>query len=128
MPRKTTSADLPPYRLHKARNAACVDLFDAEPGQRRRVYLVKHGTPENLRASRESELMRTHDLSTVCRWIGNSSEVAAKHYAMSMDRDADFEKATALANDPDGKLREALEKAQHSSSATPGNGRTPSAA
>ena len=87
---------------------------------------------QNLRASRESELMRTHDLSTVCRWIGNSPEVAAKHYAMSIDRDADFEKATALANDPDGKLREALEKAQQkaqqSSSATPGNGRTPPAA
>ena len=34
---------------------------------------------QNLRASRESELMREYDLSTVCRWIGNSPAVAAKH-------------------------------------------------
>ena len=49
MPRKTAPADLPPYRLHRARNAACVDLFDAETGHRRRVYLGKHGAPESHR-------------------------------------------------------------------------------
>ncbi|HAI10814.1 MAG TPA: hypothetical protein DCM28_03865 [Phycisphaerales bacterium] len=48
---------------------------------------------QNLRASRESELMRDYDLTTVCRWIGNSPAVAAKHYAMSIDLDADFRRA-----------------------------------
>jgi hypothetical protein len=54
---------------------------------------------QNLRASRESELMREYDLATVCRWIGNSPAVAAKHYAVSVDLDADFRKATGLAGD-----------------------------
>jgi len=48
---------------------------------------------QNLRASRESELMREYDLATVCRWIGNSPAVAARHYATSIDLDADFKRA-----------------------------------
>ena len=44
----------------------------------------------NLRASRETELMRDYDLATVCKWIGNSPAVAAKHYAMCVDLDATF--------------------------------------
>ncbi|MEE8170067.1 MAG: site-specific integrase [Phycisphaerae bacterium] len=51
---------------------------------------------QNLRASRESELMREYDLSTVCKWIGNSPAVAAKHYAMSIDLDSDFRRAAGL--------------------------------
>ena len=50
---------------------------------------------QNLRASRESELMRKFDLATVCKWIGNSPAVAAKHYAMSIDLNADFDRASA---------------------------------
>ncbi len=50
----------------------------------------------NLRASRETELMRDYDLTTVCRWIGNSPEIAARHYAMSQDFGADFRRAAAL--------------------------------
>lgn len=50
----------------------------------------------NLRASRESELMREYDLATVCKWIGNSPAVAAKHYAVSVDLDSDFRRATGL--------------------------------
>lgn len=42
----------------------------------------------NLRASRETELMRKYDLKTVCQWIGNSPEIAARHYAMSQDLNA----------------------------------------
>ena len=48
----------------------------------------------NLRASRETELMREYDLATVCKWIGNSPAVAAKHYALCVDLDADFQRAT----------------------------------
>lgn len=51
----------------------------------------------NMRASRETELMREYDLATVCRWIGNSPAVAAKHYATSVDLDADFRRAAGLA-------------------------------
>lgn len=29
-----------------------------------------------------------------CKWIGNSPAVAAKHYAMSSDLNADFQRAT----------------------------------
>lgn len=50
----------------------------------------------NLRASRESELMREYDLATVCKWIGNSPAIAATHYATSIDLDADFARAAAL--------------------------------
>jgi integrase len=47
----------------------------------------------NLRASRETELMREYDLATVCKWIGNSPAVAAKHYALCVDLDAGFQRA-----------------------------------
>ncbi|MCL2648891.1 MAG: site-specific integrase [Phycisphaerales bacterium] len=59
----------------------------------------------NLRASRETELMKDYDLKTVCQWIGNSPEIAARHYAMSQDLDADFQRAT-------GRTNKAQQKAQ----------------
>lgn len=65
---------------------------------------------QNLRASRETELLRQYDLATVCRWIGNSPAVAAKHYATSVDLDADFRRAAGLDD-------EAQQKAQQSASA-----------
>ena len=51
----------------------------------------------NMRASRESELMREYDLATVCKWIGNSPAIAARHYATSIDLDADFRRAAGQA-------------------------------
>ncbi|HEY7088291.1 MAG TPA: tyrosine-type recombinase/integrase [Tepidisphaeraceae bacterium] len=54
----------------------------------------------NLRASRESELMREYDLATVCKWIGNSPAVAAKHYATSVDLNADFKRAAGVVQNP----------------------------
>ncbi len=63
----------------------------------------------NLRASRETELLRQYDLATVCRWIGNSPAVAARHYATSVDLDADFRRAAGLDT-------EAQQKAQQSPS------------
>ncbi len=64
----------------------------------------------NLRASRETELMREYDLATVCKWIGNSPAIAAKHYAMSIDLNADFARAT-------GGTVEATQKATQQASA-----------
>jgi len=74
----------------------------------------------NLRASRETELMREYDLATVCKWIGNTPAIAAKHYATSVDLDADFRRAAGLGDAPspngaDGA--EAQQKAQQSVSA-----------
>ncbi len=66
----------------------------------------------NLRASRETELMREYDLATVCRWIGNSPAVAAKHYATSVDLDADFRRAAGL--DAGTAQHQAQQKAQQS--------------
>ena len=68
----------------------------------------------NLRASRESELMREYDLATVCRWIGNSPAVAARHYATSIDLDADFRRAVSLPS-ADAQQK-AQQKAQQSAS------------
>jgi len=64
----------------------------------------------NLRASRESELMREYDLATVCKWIGNSPAVAARHYATSIDLNADFQRAAGVGN-------QAQQKAQQSADA-----------
>ena len=66
--------------------------------------------------SRETELMRSYDLATVCRWIGNSPAVAAKHYAMSTDLNADFQRAITPT--------EAQQKAQQSPSAGHGQAMT----
>jgi len=50
----------------------------------------------NMRASRESELMRAYDLATVCKWIGNSPAIAAQHYAQSVDRNSDVRRASGM--------------------------------
>lgn len=64
----------------------------------------------NLRASRETELMREYDLATVCLWIGNSPAVAGKHYATSVDLNADFRRAS-------GRIEQAQQNAQQSPAA-----------
>ncbi len=82
---------------------------------------------QNLRASRESELMREYDLSTACRWIGNSPAVAAKHYAMDTDRGADFRRAAGLppADAPDEGQQKSQQKGQQSPPADDGHRMTP---
>lgn len=47
----------------------------------------------NLRASRETELEETYPSHVVCAWLGNSPDVARKHYLQV--RDSDFERAAA---------------------------------
>jgi hypothetical protein len=71
---------------------------------------------QNLRASRETELMREYDLATVCKWTGHTPAVAAKHYAMSVDLDADYLRA---AGRPDG-ASQAQQNAQQSAAASDG--------
>jgi len=74
----------------------------------------------NLRASRETELLREYDLATVCKWIGNSPAVAAKHYATSVDLNADFRRAVGA-----GKgIPKAQQKAQQSAAGSVEQGMT----
>lgn len=70
---------------------------------------------QNLRASRQTEWMQAYDLATVCSWIGNSPEVAARHYAMSPDLNADFHRAAGL--------EQAQQKAQQSAAVNGGQER-----
>lgn len=42
---------------------------------------------QNLRATRETELANTFPMHVVCKWIGNSPKVAAKHYLQVTDED-----------------------------------------
>lgn len=46
---------------------------------------------QNLRSSRESELIKVHGIDVACEWIGNTPAVATKHYLQITDED--YEKA-----------------------------------
>ena len=46
---------------------------------------------QNMRASRETELVQDHPLHVVTAWIGNSARIAAQHYLQVTD--ADFDRA-----------------------------------
>ena len=49
----------------------------------RRAGMVPWDKPfQNLRASRETELLESYPIKTVTAWLGNSPKVALKHYAM----------------------------------------------
>lgn len=47
----------------------------------------------NMRANRQTELERSHPTHVVCSWLGNSQQVAAKHYLNVTDED--FDRAVA---------------------------------
>jgi integrase len=49
----------------------------------------------NLRASRETELLREHPIHVVTAWLGNSPRIALKHYCMVTDHD--FDRARGVA-------------------------------
>jgi integrase len=71
---------------------------------------------QNLRASRETELMREHPAHVVHAWLGNSREVAEDHYLMVTDDDY-RRAARPSAMDP---LTKAVQKAVQSvTAATP---------
>ena len=67
---------------------------------------------QNLRSTRETELAETFPLHVVVKWIGNSQQVAAKHYLQVTD--AHFESA---ASQPTGEAPiaavNAVETTQH---------------
>ncbi|MBI2826534.1 MAG: tyrosine-type recombinase/integrase [Planctomycetia bacterium] len=52
----------------------------------RRAGLTPWGKPwQNLRSTRETELMEEYPAHVVCAWIGNSESVARKHYLQLTD-------------------------------------------
>jgi integrase len=57
--------------------------------------LKKAGVPawgrlfHSMRASRQTELLHQHPSHVVCKWLGNSPEIARKHYALTTDEDFD---------------------------------------
>ena len=55
----------------------------------------------NLRASCESDLAREYPITTVCKWIGNTVSIAARHYVQVVD--GDFQKA-ANAGKPTARI------------------------
>ncbi|MDA1166334.1 MAG: tyrosine-type recombinase/integrase, partial [Planctomycetota bacterium] len=58
---------------------------------------------QNLRSSRETELVHEHPLHVVTSWLGNSEAIATKHYLQVTD--ADFDRAsTADSTAPDSKV------------------------
>jgi len=65
----------------------------------------------NLRASRETELANAFPIHVVCEWIGNSEEVARKHYLQVTEEH--FQKATSNPTShmhADGSKRQQTEK------------------
>ena len=40
---------------------------------------------QNLRSTRQTELMADHPMQAVCSWLGNSEKVAMVHYAQVLD-------------------------------------------
>lgn len=42
---------------------------------------------QNLRSSRETELLKQFPVNVVCAWLGNTPKVAIKHYAQVTDDD-----------------------------------------
>lgn len=51
---------------------------------------------QNLRSTRETELAQTYPIHVVCAWMGNSPQVASKHYLQI--RTEDFETAATKEN------------------------------
>ena len=83
-------AELAKYRGAKPTDPVIANLRGSESYLRSGLLkiLKKAGiTPwpkifQNLRASRETELLDDFPIKDVCAWIGNSQAVAIKHYAM----------------------------------------------
>ena len=49
---------------------------------------------QNLRSTRQTELVREYPLHVVCAWLGNKAAIAQKHYLQI--RDDDFHRAASV--------------------------------
>lgn len=62
----------------------------------------------NLRASRQTELTARFSIGTVCRWLGNSIDIADAHYLTALD--AEFEEAARALQNPVQQSEEKRQK------------------
>ena len=65
---------------------------------------------QNLRSTRETELLKDFPIHVVCGWIGNTERIARRHYLQITE--ADFDQATGV----QGGLQRAAKSAAISSS------------
>ena len=63
---------------------------------------------QNLRSTRETELMKQFPIAVVCKWLGNSPKIALAHY--SQVTDADFEAALGCQKATQNPTRSAADK------------------
>ena len=71
-----------------------------------------------LRASCESDLAREYPITTVCKWIGNTVAIAARHYVQVTD--GDFQRASGVAQNPAQQPSETACNRLQENTATPG--------
>jgi len=62
---------------------------------------------QNLRSTRETELAEAFPMHVVCRWIGNSQPVAAKHYLQVTDEH--YEQAATGTGDAEDAAQKAAQ-------------------
>ena len=70
-----------------------------------------------LRASCESDLAREYPITTVCKWIGNTVAIAARHYIQVTD--ADFQRASGAVQNPVQQAHETPCKGSQENTSTP---------
>jgi len=81
------------YVVNKSRDAGSSWRTMFEKISKRAGLMPCDRSFQNLRASRETELVQTFPLHVVVKWIGNSARVAASHYLTVTD--VDFARAIA---------------------------------
>ncbi len=92
----------------------------AKESRRSRLLTYGHGrTVEAAAEPSSKQRLVEYDLSTACRWLGNSPTVAARHYAMSTDTDGAFNRAIA---GPESTPVEAAQKAAQYGAVLPSMG------
>ena len=69
----------------------------------------------NLRASRETELMHKHPIHVVTAWLGNSPQIAMKHYCIVTDEDFKKARQNHPDVDPNGGRESGAATARHAS-------------
>jgi len=72
---------------------------------------------QNLRSTRETELMEIYPAHVVCQWIGNSEAVARKHYLQVTD--AHFEKAVFSKSEDKVAIQVAIERRETTQTGEP---------
>ena len=72
----------------------------------------------NLRASCESDLAREYPITTVCKWLGNTVAIAARHYVQVTDEE--FQRAAqGKKNTKDRALQNALQNTPETARTNP---------